>query len=237
MALSEQDLLLKLQETDVKIDKLEDKKINLPEKSNHQISQAELIEIQNNLSKKLKKAEEEEKKQKKLEGELERVTFKTKGEEDKLYGGKISNPKELISIQEEINMLLKEKDVLETKLLEELDLGEALDKELKTLMQREKKVANRTEELKKALDEALTNIEKELSRLDKERQTTVSGLDESVYNLYQRLRKEKKGLAVVRMKDGVCQGCHMQISTEEEDRMLYGQRIWRCEHCKRILIE
>lgn len=237
MALSEQNLLAKLQEIDLRIDKLEHKKGSLPEKSNCEISQAELIEIQKNLSKKLKQAEEEEKKQKKLEGELERVTFKIKSEEEKLYGGKITNPKELISIQKEIDLLLKEKDGLETKLLEQLDMVEALDKELKILIEQEKRVARRTEELKGALDDALENIDKELSHLEKEREGIVSALDDSVYSLYERLRKEKHGLAVVRAKDGICQGCHMQISTEEEDKMLYEERIWRCEHCKRILIE
>jgi predicted nucleic acid-binding Zn-ribbon protein len=237
MALSEQNLLSKLQEIDLRIDKLEHKKGSLPEKSNYEISQVELIEIQKNLSKKLKQAEEEERKQKKLEGELDRVTFKIRSEEEKLYGGKITNPKELISIQKEIGLLLKEKDGLETKLLEQLDMVEALDKELKNLIQNEKRVALRTEELKNALNEALDNIDKEFSRLQKEREGVVLDLEEPLYNLYQRLRKEQQGLAVARVKDGICQGCHMQISTEEEDKMLYEERIWRCEHCKRILIE
>lgn len=228
--------LILLQQIDTEIDKLETRKENLPERSNYEKSLAELKETQRELAKKIKEQESEGKKQNKLEGELERISFKVKAEEDKLYGGKIQNPKELMSIQEEIKMLQRERDGLETEYLKGLDVLEQLDKEVELLNEQEKRFSTRTDELKIAYDEVLGEIDKKLAELGKRREEIVKGVEKGTYQLYEKLRKEKGGLAVALVKDGVCQGCGVEISTEEEDLMFKEERIWRCEHCKRILV-
>lgn len=228
--------LLQLQQLDTEIDKLEAKKENLPEKSNHEKSLAELGDTQRELAKKIKEQESEDKKQDKLEGEVERISFKVKTEEDKLYSGKIQNPKELMSIQEEIKMLQRERDELETGYLKELDVVEQLERDVKLLNEQEKRFSARTDELKAAYDEILSEIDSKLAELSKKREEIAEGVEKSTYELYEKLRKEKGGLAVALVKEGVCQGCGVEISTEEEDLMFKEERIWRCEHCKRILV-
>lgn len=228
--------LLQLQQLDTEIDKLEVKKENLPEKSNYEKSLAELGDTQRELAKKIKEQESEDKKQDKLEGELERISFKVKTEEDKLYSGKIQNPKELVSIQEEIKMLQRERDELETGYLKELDVVEQLERDVKLFNEQEKKFSARTDELKTAYDEVSSEIGSKLAELSKKREEIVEGVEKSTYKLYEKLRKEKGGLAVVLVKEGVCQGCGVEISTEEEDLMFKEERMWRCEHCKRILL-
>lgn len=228
--------LLQLQQIDTEIDKLEARKENLSEKSNYEKSLTDLMETQKELTKKIKEQESEGKKQNKLEGELERISFKVKAEEDKLYSGKIQNPKELMSIQEEIKMLQRERDELETAYLKELDMVEQLEKEVKLLDGQEKKFSVRTDELKAAYDEVSGEIDRKLAEQDKKREEIVAGIEEDTYRLYERLRKEKGGVAVALVKNGVCQGCGVEISTEEEDLMFKEERLWRCEHCKRILL-
>lgn len=228
--------LLQLQQLDTEIDKLEAKKENLPEKSNYEKSLAELGDTQRELAKKIKEQESEDKKQDKLEGEVERISFKVKTEEDKLYSGKIQNPKELMSIQEEIKMLQRERDELETGYLKELDVVEQLERDVKLLNEQEKRFSARTDELKAAYDEILSEIDSKLAELSKKREEIAEGVEKSTYELYEKLRKEKGGLAVALVKEGVCQGCGVEISTEEEDLMFKEERIWRCEHCKRILV-
>lgn len=235
--MKKQNGLIQLQQIDTEIDALETKKESLPERSNYEKSRTELGETQKELAKKIKEQESESKEQNKLEGELERINFKIKTEEDKLYGGKVHSPKELMSIQEKIRMLQREKDGLETAYLNKLDAVEQLEKETKRLREDEKRLSARTDELKAAYDEALEKIDGKLAEQDEKRKKIVAGIEEDAYQLYERLRKEKGGVAVALVKNGVCQGCGLEISTEEEDLMFKEERLWRCEHCKRILVQ
>lgn len=228
--------LLELQETDSHIDQLEAKKETLPEKSAYEEAAAELEELQRDVARKMKDHEGEDKRQRKLEGELGRLDEKVKGEESKLYEGKIQNPKELVSLQDEIKMLQRERDGLETEYLEALEHAEGLGRELGTLRERESEVARATEKAQKAYDGALDKLERELAGLRDKRDQIGVGIPPEVSRRYERLRKERGGVAVTTVKDGVCQGCGLEISTEEEDLMYKEDRIWRCEHCKRILV-
>ena len=36
--------------------------------------------------------------------------------------------------------------------------------------------------------------------------------------------------------DGICQGCHEQLSAMELDKLKHTDGVKRCEHCRRILI-
>ena len=54
--------------------------------------------------------------------------------------------------------------------------------------------------------------------------------------LYEDLRPQKKGVAAVALIDGVCQGCHEQLSSVYVDRLKRVEGPKRCEHCRRILV-
>lgn len=235
--MKESQRLLELQETDRHIDQLEANKETLPEKGAYEEAATELEELQRELARKMKEHESEDKRQRKLEGELGRLDDKVKGEEGKLYEGKIQNPKELVSLQDEIKMLQRERDELETACLEALEQAEGLARELGTVSERERKVARATEKAQKAYDGALAGLERELASLRAKRDQIVADIRPDVHKLYERLRKERGGLAVTTVKNGVCQGCGLEISTEEEDLMYKEDRTWRCEHCKRILVK
>ena len=47
---------------------------------------------------------------------------------------------------------------------------------------------------------------------------------------------EARAHAAVALVDGVCQGCHEQLSAVERDRLKRAEGPKRCEHCRRILI-
>jgi predicted nucleic acid-binding Zn-ribbon protein len=64
---------------------------------------------------------------------------------------------------------------------------------------------------------------------------TVS-VDPELLELYEELRPQKKGIAAVALVDGVCQGCHEQLSSVEIDRLKRTEDTKRCEHCRRILV-
>ncbi len=58
----------------------------------------------------------------------------------------------------------------------------------------------------------------------------------TVLELYEDLRRQKKGVGAAALIDGVCQGCHEQLSTMQLDKLKKTDGIRRCEHCRRILV-
>ena len=57
-----------------------------------------------------------------------------------------------------------------------------------------------------------------------------------ILELYEDLRKQKKGIGVAALVDGVCQGCHEQLSAMELDQIKRVEGVRRCEYCRRILV-
>ncbi len=84
--------------------------------------------------------------------------------------------------------------------------------------------------------EELTSIVAELEAKRAERETVVPDVEPDVLELYEDLRKQKKGIGVAALVDGVCQGCHEQLSAMELDKVKRVEGVRRCEHCRRILV-
>ena len=76
---------------------------------------------QKNLDSKKKELEKLNHKRREAEAELEDKTSKLTKANQQLYGGKITNPKELGNLQHEVNTLKDISDKLETKALEIID--------------------------------------------------------------------------------------------------------------------
>src|SRR6266536_2291182 len=83
------------------------------------------------------------------------------------------------------------------------------------------------------LDE-LRAIDTELRARIDERQRTRPEIDTDVLELYEDLRKQKKGIGAAALVDGVCQGCHEQLSAMELDKLKRAEGVKRCEYCRRI---
>lgn len=229
--------LLALQKIDSSIDSLKKKLKNLAERDMYEEASLKLTKIQVDLTKELKEKEVKEKQVNKMEGEIKIIEEKLSHEGKKLYDGKTTNPKELMSIQAEIKALGSEKDKRENMYLEALEQMEVLNLTTEGLINDEAEVNNRVNKFKESLEKNEKTIEDSVKDLEDKRNKVVFTIDKDSLKLYLKLRDGKSGLAVAKVLDGICQGCNVEISTEEEDKMMYEDRIWRCEHCKRILVE
>jgi predicted nucleic acid-binding Zn-ribbon protein len=68
------------------------------------------------------------------------------------------------------------------------------------------------------------------------REALVPAFDEELLELYEDLRRQKKGIGAAALVGGVCQACHEQLSALELDRLKKTDGIKRCEHCRRIVV-
>jgi uncharacterized protein len=229
--------LLDLQRVDSGIDRLNQRKADLPE----QRELDELSEQRSSLA--LAHAEAQAtldsvaRDQTKLETEIQQIDDKVAHEQGRLYSGEISNPKELANIQAELDALRRRKAHLEDQELEVMERRETIDKEhgdaLASLAELEAKVADAT----KRRDEASIEIESELSRLSGERAQLVPTIHPDVLVLYEDIRARRGGIGVGALENGVCRACGLPLSPMQRDEIKRSDDpIIRCENCRRLLV-
>jgi len=228
--------LKKLQQVDSQIDALKEKKANLPEWAKLEELRERLKDLQAKLTERESLLKTAELHQKKIEGELELISLKINGEEKKLYGGTISNPKELAGIQDEIRMLQKRRDEQETAFLEHLELVKGLQEEIRNLGEENEEIEQIIIETERSHREITEKIEGELQNLEGERNQIIADLDQNALSLYGEIRQKRGGLAVAELKEGICLGCGMELPAEEVDKILTSDQLWQCGHCRRILV-
>jgi uncharacterized protein len=171
--------------------------------------------------------------QKSVEWEIDDLTAKIKDTEKKLYGGKIFNSKELSSLQQETDDLKKRRSVLEDK---SLGLMDDLELTTKAIASSKDELAKREIEWQaqhKQLMVELLQLKASQTVLESNRQQITTLIDADTLFNYQELRK-RKGLAVAKVEQGICQGCRITLPNTDLQRAK-GGGIVRCSSCGRII--
>ena len=122
--------------------------------------------------------------------------------------------------EEEIIRLLEEADVVRS----EIPQAEREFEEEK------KRYQDGVEEIKRG-QEAL---ERKVQAWLQEKEGIIKELDPPLYSRYLRL-KERRGTAVVLVKDEACQGCYVHIPPQLYNEVLKNNKIIACPNCQRIL--
>jgi uncharacterized protein len=230
--------LLDLQRVDTAIDRLTQRKADLPEQRTLDDLAAELDEARGVHAAKKAELDEVARDQGRLEGEVGMIDDKIKHESNRLYGGDITSPKELANIQAELDSLRRRKNHLEDQDLEVLERREAIEKDLAALAERLEDLERRSKEATEARDHAAVEIENELAQNAASRAEIVPDLSEELLETYEELRPKKGGVAAAALQGGVCRGCGVSLSPValDEIKRLDAGELVRCENCRRILV-
>src|SRR5919108_4095325 len=236
--LEEQRTLLEMQGHDSAIDRLLHRRGSLPE-------DARLAELGQALAAVDQLAAEREgslatirREQARYEDEIEMVTRKARSEEARAVSGKVTSPKELTAIQEEVAALRRRQEVLEDELLERMERRETLEAELGELTGRREGIDAEQAEVTKARDAALVEIDRELGVERAARDALAPKVGEELRALYDQLRSRHAGVGVAALVGNTCQGCRVSISPVElaAIRRQPPEQVKRCENCRRILV-
>jgi len=76
-----------------------------------------------------------------------------------------------------------------------------------------------------------------LQQLKSDREKLRSGLERAELSLYDELRRDKGGMALAPMRDGVCQVCRVTIPSHKVRTVARGDTVVTCEGCGRILCQ
>lgn len=174
--------------------------------------------------------------QTRLEHDVGMLEQKRKAEETRLYDGSVVNPKELEAIQAEVKNIAQRQRRYEDDILAQMERREVLEAKLPGLETELEAARAKVEELESTSEHELVDIAEKLTELRAEREGLLPAFEDELLDTYESLRSSKKGLAAVELIDGVCQGCHQQLSPVELQRVKKQQGLRRCDHCRRILV-
>ena len=155
--------------------------------------------------------------------------------DEQLYGGSITNPRDLKSLEEEATNARELLEQQDAQLLELSVQSEDIQTKRDTL---EKELADgqaaweiRQAELKTDIE----NCTKESELLVAQRDNLASTFDPASLQNYERLRQSKGGRAVAKVERGLCQECRMSLPTQQQQRVRSGRQTVLCSSCGRIL--
>jgi predicted nucleic acid-binding Zn-ribbon protein len=214
--IAEQRALLQLQAHDSAIDRLEHRRGSLPENARLAELADALGAVDQLTAERQGSLATVQRDQFRLEHEIDMVTGKAGNEEARAVSGKVTSPKELTAIQEEVASLKRRQATLEDELLELME-------------QREKT---------KARDAALVEIDRELEAERAARDGLAPEVGEELRALYDQIRARQGGIGAAALVGNTCQGCRVSISPVElaAIRKLPPEEVKRCENCRRILV-
>jgi len=161
---------------------------------------------------------------------------KIQAERHRMLDGSVVNPKELQSIDAEIRNLEARKSHAEDLVLEQMERGEELQARLRPLEGEETEARRRLASLEEGSARELVEVERSLEQRREERAALVPAFDPDLLELYEELRRQKRGVAAAALIGGVCQACHQKLSPMYLDRLKRIEGVRRCEYCRRILV-
>jgi hypothetical protein len=228
--------LLDLQRVDLALDRLRQRKADLPEQRALDDLTTERSETQKSTAGKQEEFDKVSREQSRLEGEIAMLEEKISHESHRLYSGDISNPKELAAIQAELDGLRRRKNHIEDTLLDVLEQREKAEAVLSAVKTKLSELEANIAGAATARDAAAVEIQNELTHNEAARTEILPRLPEEALELYEDLRPKKNGVAVASLEGSVCRGCGVSLSPLALDQIKRSDDLVRCENCRRILI-
>jgi predicted nucleic acid-binding Zn-ribbon protein len=222
--------LYQLQEYDIEIEKAEQ---SLAVK-NGQLGNRETLDAAGaRLAAAQKKLEELKHQRHEAEWQVDDLLSKIKTTEGQLYGGKITNPKELANLQHEINTLKSRNDELQDKALGIIELVDDEESSLAAVSSEYQTTEEAWHREQKQLAGEIEQLQASLADLKQERAQLASQIGPPAIDLYEKIRQQKKQ-AVAKVEQGICRACRISLSASALQRARSGQPV-QCDTCGRIL--
>jgi predicted nucleic acid-binding Zn-ribbon protein len=143
--------------------------------------------------------------------------------------------KEYQTMQHEIATAEQAIRSLEDRVLERMEEGENLTRELKTAEAELKTQQAAVAAERKALDTEAAALQKTADETATGRVAAAKELSPDALRLFEHVSRQRKGLAVAEARDGGCTVCHVRMRPQMFNEVRRGENLIQCESCLRIL--
>lgn len=230
--------LLDLQDRDTRLTQLDHRATHLPES-------AELADVEGRLRRSRDEvvaaetiASDLEDEQKRADRDVEQVRERRARDQELLDSGTIGDPKQLQSIQAELENLGRRQTDLEDVELEIMERVEGARAAVQQLTTQRDTLAQQQAELSATVAAKLAEIQDERGGVESERREIASDIPSDLMALYDKIRGEQGGVGAAPLHRGACQGCRLSLPPTELEvlRSAAADEVVRCEECRRILV-
>lgn len=171
----------------------------------------------------------------KADHEVEAQRAKIENTQKALYGGSVTNPKELEDLQLESESLKRYLDTLEDRLLEKMvDLEEAELKHAQASQKLTELVARKSGENELMTADRL-DLLSTIERTETEREAALSNISADDLKTYEKFRRRFDGVALALLASGNCGVCGVDLARSKEQEIRGGNTLVYCDQCGRIL--
>ena len=233
-----QQALLDLQEKDSALAQLTHRRNTLPEHAEIAAVDARIREVDARRIEAQTRVSDLERAQSKADSEVEQVKARRTRDEERMSSGAVTNPKDLSSLQSELEALARRISTLEDEELEVMEQLEAAQAELsQALAELEAENAAR-HALVTARDEKIAALDAEAAEASAAREKVRPQVPEDLFTLYQKLAGNHGGLGAAALRARRCQGCHLELNGADLRELLAepADTVLRCPECSRILV-
>jgi uncharacterized protein len=232
------DDLLAVQELDTAADVLRHKRDHLPERAALTALENELAALEREAAPMATTRHDIDRAQKVLEDELAILAEKAAGVDRQLYGGNVTNLRELQGLQDEVAALDRRRRQLEDQVLERMVEGEPIDAALEAFATRRAALDADAVSVTAALIEAETAIDGELAVVEAQRAQAAVDIPANLLERYEKLRRGHDGVGVARLDGTRCLGCHLALPAADVEavRRAPADEPVECPECGRLLV-
>jgi predicted nucleic acid-binding Zn-ribbon protein len=230
--------LLAVQDLDTSITQMEHRRDALPEISGLAAIESELAGLEAARSDASARKAVLAATQAHLEEQIAAITERRDLVEKRLYAATGSSGRDLQAMSEEVKHLSQRRAELEEQELVVMVDQDPIDAELTALRERMAPLEARAVELRSEVETEQLEIDASLAAAAGTRAAEAAQLPTALSDRYETLRARLKGTGAARLIRSHCDGCHLELSSVEVERIraLPPGEIATCEQCGRILV-
>jgi predicted nucleic acid-binding Zn-ribbon protein len=232
------DTLLELQDRDTAIDRLRHRRDSLPERTALESVRTELAAVRGQLSEATAERDEVMREERRFDDEARSLEEKATDVERRMYSGEVTSPRELQTMQADVEQLRRHQGGLEDRELAIMERREQLDTRVSALEARADELGGEESRLAEVLSELEGEIDDELGGERATRDQLAASIDVDLREDYEDCRQRARGMGAARLNGNTCQGCHLAIPSVEAERIRKSPSgtIAHCDNCGCILV-
>ena len=170
-----------------------------------------------------------------IESSLSQLEERIQAAERRLYGGAVTNPRELSAAEDERTGLQEQRGETEDRMLEMMVEIEELQASRDVATERLSRLEAERETEYVDLLERQDALVAKLDELRISRTELTPELPVAALSVYESLLRTRGGHAVAKVERGLCRGCQVSLPTGEQQRARSYQGVVQCSSCQRIL--
>ena len=193
----------------------------------------ELVGAQAKLTSEQQRLDDLKQQQHPVEWMVDGLVNKISAVEERLYSGRIKNPKELTNLQREDELLRTDRDQLENKALAIMDQVELAEASVTAANSELEKLEAEWRSQQQQLLVDIEALKSKIVDFGQKRQLLSAKINPQAVEVYDKLRNQK-GQAVAMVEQGVCRVCRISLPFGMLQQARAGD-LAQCSSCGRIL--